>query len=255
MTYRRKKTARAPIVTVLRVKDEERYIQHTLESLRPLGGPVILLDDGSTDSTPEIVKQCDWVEYHWQDLDMDEGRDRTWLYRAALETGCPWILVIDGDEVLEPETPEYLLRAVEHCPDEVNVFALCFAEMASTPDAPKRMWHGAVPYGLSEQTRMWRVRDADREHEFGSQFAGGLHCGVIPPMAGEIVKQCLNAWVCAYGYETAEQQEKKLARYEIDAQAHAARVRQMKNFNNFVPVRWVSGADCREMGKRGTVRY
>lgn len=63
------------IVTVMRVKDEEKYIGHALESLRPLGGEVVLLDDGSTDATADIVRDFGFVHYHRQDdLQMDGTR-------------------------------------------------------------------------------------------------------------------------------------------------------------------------------------
>ena len=75
-----------PIVTIIRVKNEGKYIAHTLASLEGLGGKVVVLDDGSTDDTAAICRSVSFVNYHWQlGLEMDEGRDRTYLYKEALK--------------------------------------------------------------------------------------------------------------------------------------------------------------------------
>ena len=246
--------AASPIVTVIRVKNEEKYIGHALASLEALGGTVIVLDDGSTDGTATIIRSFPFVNYHWQlGLEMDEGRDRTYLYKEALKLKPKWIFTLDGDEVLDPETPAKMLRAVTNCPNNVNVFALLLGQMATLPTEPKQKWFG--PPSIHTAPRMFRVRDADRGHVFTGEFDGGLHCGSIPPLSGGVVKQDLNAFVRAYGYESAEQQEIKLKKYEADPRAHAARVRQLKDFNKLLSVPWVDGACCREMGKHGTVDY
>lgn len=249
-----KAKATCPIVTIMRVKNEEKYIGHSLASVEELGGKVIVLDDGSTDGTTAIVRSFPFVSYHWQlGMEMDEGRDRTYLYKEALKLRPKWILTLDGDEVLEPETPARILRAIVNCPNDVNVFALLIGQMATAPDARKQKWFG--PPSIDTAKRIFRVRDASRSHEFVSEFGGGLHCGSMPPMAGGVVKQDLNTFVRAYGYESPEQQEIKLKRYEVDPRAHAARVRQLKDFNKLLSVPWVDGACCREMGKHGTVDY
>ena len=242
------------ICTIMRVKNEGKYLDHGLSSLAALGGPCIVLDDGSTDDTAAICRSHDFVLYHRQlGMEMDECRDRTYIYKEALKLKPKWIFTLDGDEVLDSHTPEKMLRAVKDCPMDVNVFALLFGQMATTPDETKQRWFG--PPSIDTSKRMFRVRDADHDHDYGSDFEGGLHCGVIPPMAGGIVKQDLNAFVKAYGYESPEQQEIKLERYEVDPRAHAARVRQMIDFNQLLSTAYIEGADCREMGKHGTVIY
>ncbi len=225
-----------------------------LESVAGLGGACIVLDDGSTDDTRIICRRFPFVQLHRQlGMEQDETRDRTYLYKEALKLDPTWIYVLDGDEVLAPSTPAKMLRAIEKCPDEVNVIALLIGQMATRPEAKKQMWFG--PGSIDTAFRLFRVRDAATAPELGTEFAGGLHCGILPPMAGGHVKLKLNAFVKAYGYEDAEQQAIKLKNYEIDPRAHAARVRQLVDFNTLLPTRWNDGADCREMGKGGTVSY
>ena len=101
----------------MRVKNEARYIARAIQSILPLDGKIIVLDDGSTDSTSDIISSFDGLDYHRQDdMGMDEGRDRTFLYKEALKLEPGWIFTLDGDEELDSATPERMKRAVERCP-------------------------------------------------------------------------------------------------------------------------------------------
>ena len=107
-------TSRPKIVTVLRVKNEEQYIGAALESLVSLAGDIVLLDDGSTDATPSMVGRRRDVHYHRQDdMELDEGRDRTALYKWALELDPDWIFTLDGDEMLAREGAEQMVLATQ----------------------------------------------------------------------------------------------------------------------------------------------
>ena len=243
------------ILTVMRVKNEEAYLRYALESLRPLGGPVILLDDGSTDTTPEIAKSFEFVEYIRQDeATMDEGRDRTRLYRAALDWAPEWIFTLDGDEVLDPTTPARMLRAIKKCPEHVNVFQMCIAIMASAPDAKKQKWYGPEePVGAFVSRRLFRVSDAVEDSVIASDCPGNLHCGNIPEMRNRFSLN-LNAWIKSYGYESSEACARKLAFYEEHKfSRNVARMIALRAKTS--PVVWADGASAPEMGKQNTVSY
>lgn len=252
-----KSASSVKLVTVMRVKDEESYIEHSLRSLEPLGGQVVLLDDGSTDATADIARSFGFVDYRRQDdLPMDEGRDRTALYRWALEYEPEWIFTLDGDEVLDPPSVERMLRAMKYAESDINVFGVYLAVMASKPDArPLMRYNGAEPHGYWYMDRMFRVRDADRDYEFTSNFENNLHCGCVPAMR-ERKKQRLNVWIQYYGYESPAVIEKKRAFYREHDPVNFPRVEQMWEARmkcGRAAIR--RDLDAREMGITRTVTY
>lgn len=89
------------IVGVLRVKNEERWIGPCLREASKVCNHILVVDDGSTDRTPEICKSFSKVKYRFYQRQMDEVRDRSELLQWALECQPDWILILDGDEVLE----------------------------------------------------------------------------------------------------------------------------------------------------------
>lgn len=86
---------------VMMVKNEEKYIEASLKSLEPLRSAIsselIILDTGSDDRTPEIVKKyTDKLYFHQWNDDFAAMRNLSIGYAKG-----EWILVLDGDEVLE----------------------------------------------------------------------------------------------------------------------------------------------------------
>ena len=246
------------IATMMRVKNEEKYLKFALESLKALKSPIFLLDDGSTDRTPEICEAFTGeLYYQRQDgLPMDEGRDRTNLYKAAQICEPDWMFTLDGDEVLDPSTAARMLAAAEKCPAEVNVFEMYLAVMQSAPGAQIPMWLGGMePQGAWSMDRMFRVRDADWDHEFVSNFSNNLHCGCTPKME-PYKKEVLNAWIRYYGYEDDAAVERKRAFYEANNPVDFPAVERLLESRKKLPiVNFPANPDCREMGKFGTVLY
>jgi glycosyltransferase involved in cell wall biosynthesis len=76
------------------VKDEEVNIRRALESIVDVVDEIIVVDTGSTDRTPEIVKEyTDKLYFHeWQN-DFSEARN----YSLQFPT-CKWVLIYDADE-------------------------------------------------------------------------------------------------------------------------------------------------------------
>ncbi len=100
------------VIGVMRVKNEGRWIKQSIESQLDLCSEVIVLDDHSTDSTRDIVlsfgERCRLITSTFEGV--NEGRDKRLLLSAVLAIDPDWVLWIDGDEVLEKNGPELLLR-------------------------------------------------------------------------------------------------------------------------------------------------
>jgi glycosyltransferase involved in cell wall biosynthesis len=77
------------------VKNEETRIADAINSIKPLASEIIVLDTGSTDSTPNICTRlgCEVYYQSWND-NFSEMRNKALDYSVS-----DWILVIDADEI------------------------------------------------------------------------------------------------------------------------------------------------------------
>ncbi len=94
------------IIGMLRVKDEARWIARALASIKPLCERIYVMDDSSTDGTYELCLAIPGV-MPWRSpfTDLNEARDKSWLLDGVIQIDRPdWIVAIDGDELLTPES-------------------------------------------------------------------------------------------------------------------------------------------------------
>jgi tetratricopeptide (TPR) repeat protein len=91
------------------VKNEERFLAQCLSSAREVVDEMIVVDTGSTDRTVEIARSfgATVLERLWRN-------DFAWARNQALEAATRrWILVLDADEELRPESKPALLQLKE----------------------------------------------------------------------------------------------------------------------------------------------
>ncbi len=104
---------RPPRLSVcLIAKNEEKFIGQCLASVRGLASQIVLVDTGSTDRTVEIAAAHGAEVFHfaWRD-DFSAARN------AALEhADGDWVLVLDADEELPPESHDPLRRLMQDKP-------------------------------------------------------------------------------------------------------------------------------------------
>ncbi len=90
-------------------KDEEVNLTRCLASVKDAVDEIIIVDTGSTDLTTQVAKDAGAivVSFLWQD-DFSAARNAS----LELATG-DWILFLDADEALEPESVQILRQVVE----------------------------------------------------------------------------------------------------------------------------------------------
>ena len=131
------------------VKDEEANIRRALESIKDVADEIIVVDTGSTDRTPEIVKEyTDKLYFHeWQN-DFSEARN----YSLQFPT-CEWVLIYDGDEEASESFRKNIRDFLKSQKKDVNTvylptisyldIDLTKTEVASTPRLFRR---GTISY-------------------------------------------------------------------------------------------------------------
>lgn len=105
------------LTAMMIVRNEaDRYLQRCLTALTELADEIIILDDASTDATPEICGSFHQVKLHQKKKPLflhDEAALRHELWELVCATSPEWILAIDADELFEPQATvemPYLLK-------------------------------------------------------------------------------------------------------------------------------------------------
>jgi GT2 family glycosyltransferase/SAM-dependent methyltransferase len=102
------------------VRDEADRIRACLESARPYVDEIVVVDTGSRDDTMCIARECgaQVIEHAWEDS-FSAARNVS-LERATGE----WILWLDADDVLPPESGRALRECVRGAPERVLGFVV-----------------------------------------------------------------------------------------------------------------------------------
>ena len=113
MSKRSKRQSKKPTIAVCVIaKNEEQFIGACLDSASPFVDELVVVDTGSTDRTVEIAKEHGArVEYfEWCD-DFSAARNF-----AIDNATADWILMLDADEQLEPDSGPHLSEYAAHLP-------------------------------------------------------------------------------------------------------------------------------------------
>jgi glycosyltransferase involved in cell wall biosynthesis len=99
-----------PVTVIIPVRNEARNLPRCLQSLGEVG-EVIVVDSQSTDTTVEIARQfgAQIVQFHYQG---GWPKKRQWAM-DNLPLSHDWILLLDADEVLNPELTSEIRRAIQ----------------------------------------------------------------------------------------------------------------------------------------------
>lgn len=120
------------LCAVLMLKDENRFIlnedgtkcnppmtmlEQNIRSLNKYVDEIYIVDNGSTDGSDSVYEKYKYdngngriVYLHKNDpnLPFDDVRDRKIMLNKAKERGMKWLLVVDGDEIYEDRSVEWI---------------------------------------------------------------------------------------------------------------------------------------------------
>lgn len=147
--------------------NEEAAIRQVVESVLALGAPVIVIDDGSDDRTPEIVGALP-VTLLRHDSRHGKGEALRHGFREALRQGYEAVLTMDGDgQHLASDIPR-IVAAAGRYPDHIVIGARLL-DRAQQPKGRRRAnavadwgisWACAQPVADTQSGQRWYPREA-----------------------------------------------------------------------------------------------
>lgn len=172
-------------VGALRIKNEARWIEEVIRSILPVCERVFVFDDHSTDGTQELVRsipECVLIESQFEGL--DETRDKDFLYGAILNAPQyrpdvngfhypDWVLMIDGDEVLE----ERDVRLLHDTMEDPKVEAIRMRIIYLWNDRQHQRVDGV--YRNFNRPSAWRVTNPSFRFQ-STPNGGNMHCSSVP---------------------------------------------------------------------------
>jgi len=167
------------IVAIYRIKNEERWIAKSIESVLDICSEIVILDDGSTDKTLEICSNYDKVVdiCSQENLPFDETRDRNLLLKMALKRKPDIILSMDGDEMLAPFSKEILFEELNVLYTQSSVFEFQFLSLW---DKYNQIRFDGI-YSNTWQKRLFRVgKNAEDLCMDETPYGGNAHCSGVP---------------------------------------------------------------------------
>lgn len=206
----------------LRVKNEARWIERVIHSLRPLCGRIFVFDDKSADDTAAICQRLGCTVYHSTYDGVNETRDKNFLLERIWEEVNPqprgpesehWIIAVDGDEELEPNGPDIIRAAAK-----TGAHALTF-KIVYLWDRPDQIRTDGI-YGTFHRGSAFRM--ISPLHAFGHPRKRGrdmanFHCGSVPWDLMSQANTC-EARLLHYGYMERDDRIRKYAWYNsLDA--------------------------------------
>jgi O-antigen biosynthesis protein len=210
------------VICQMRIRNEEKWLLEVLDSIATVADGIVILDDGSTDHTPDICRSHPAVlEYVQQNEPiLDEVRDKNRLLQMALAHNPDWVLSMDGDEILEDSASERILKAIRECPPSVTILDIEFLYMWNdlkhyrTDGIYRRIFHH----------RLFKLENQDTAslHFRPTSHGGNFHCESVPSnLFGRSVE--IDVKVKHLGYMDAQDRERKYKFYKSKDPVHAVK--------------------------------
>lgn len=192
------------VMGLMRVKDEARWIADSVRSLKALCHPVLVLDDHSTDGTPEICEAEGAIVYRSGFTGLDESRDKNLLCQKAeaLTPRPDWCFMLDGDEILDPSGVPIIRAAMES-----GTYDSYMVRFIYLWDRLDQMRVDGV-YARAWRQSAWKMTPGARFMQSGC--GGNFHCGSVPQKFMARARKC-EARIFHLGYLNRED---RLRKYE-----------------------------------------
>ena len=193
------------------VRDEEKNLAKSLESVKDAVGEIVIVDTGSKDRSKDIARvfganvfTCNWNQ------DFSHARNL-----SVSKAKCDWIFILDADEVVASRDLDFLLDATRH-PNE-NLCAYSFVTRNYTNDVGAEGWQSnSDAYRQEQAGKGWYPSEKVRLFPNAEKirFENSVHELVEPSLrrTGIPIKKCAVP-IHHYGMLNRKKQVKKKSRY------------------------------------------
>jgi glycosyltransferase involved in cell wall biosynthesis len=97
------------LLIAIPVHNEEKYVHGVIDKIRRYHDDLLVVDDGSTDRTPQILASRNDVKVLRHPVNRGYGQSLIDAFAYADEQGYDWVITMDCDEQHEPEKiPDFL---------------------------------------------------------------------------------------------------------------------------------------------------
>jgi dolichol-phosphate mannosyltransferase len=101
------------LLVAIPVFNELQYVQHVLEKVRRFHREILVIDDGSTDGTAEMLASRSDIRLVRHAVNRGYGQSVIDAFTYADAHGYDWVITMDCDEQHEPESIPDFVRAIE----------------------------------------------------------------------------------------------------------------------------------------------
>jgi len=96
---------------IIPVYNHEQRITDVIRKALELGLPLFVVDDGSTDRTPDLIGSIKGISVIRHPVNLGKGAALLTGFAAAIEQGCDWTITLDGDGQHRPKDAMALMLA------------------------------------------------------------------------------------------------------------------------------------------------
>ncbi len=191
------------------IYNEENHVAHVLEKVRGFADHILVLDDGSTDRSAEILNELRepmGLDIIRHEANIGYGRAIRQAYQRAARDGYDWVITMDCDDQHEPERLPDFFEAIAK--DDLDIISgsryLSSGKGwgADLPPADRRAINGTITKEINERlglsltdgfcgfkahrvSAMSKLELTDNGYAFPMQLwvqaiANGLRIGEIP---------------------------------------------------------------------------
>ncbi len=105
--------SRVRLLIAIPVFNEIKYVEHVLGKVLRFHKDVLLVDDGSTDGTAELLSKRSDIQLIRHDTNQGYGRSLIDAFAFADANGYDWVITMDCDEQHQPESIPDFVREIE----------------------------------------------------------------------------------------------------------------------------------------------
>jgi dolichol-phosphate mannosyltransferase len=149
------------LLIAIPVFNERKYVEHVLSKVLKIHSEVVLIDDGSTDGTAELLAARQDIHLIRHDRNMGYGQSLIDGFNYADQCGYDWVITMDCDEQHEPERIVDFIKTIETDEWDIISGSRYLQQMSGDdlPPADRRTINSKIT-DLVNETFGWNLTDS-----------------------------------------------------------------------------------------------